>query len=158
MNDGADFKLIETERSVSMIDTSQDNEFSLRGRLDDVICLGKDGELVVIEGKSTKSLKYLSKPNESHREQLNLYLRLFGAKLGLIVYMEKNTFQIKTFTIGYDHPLFLKTIARAKKLQEHLKNNTIPLPFKGPLCSYCKYSRECSEVKEVSVFQEGGKK
>ena len=110
-----------------------------------------NGKKVLVEVKSTKYLSYVKKPQNSHIVQFQFYLHANKLKNGLILYIEKNTFQTKQFQIKYDKSRAYKIIRRFEKLHQSLKNDKIPAAeakqkeYMKWMCGYCDYKDECGK-------------
>ncbi|MEM4590209.1 MAG: PD-(D/E)XK nuclease family protein [Candidatus Micrarchaeia archaeon] len=143
-------KLIESELPLKY----KIDEFEVIGRIDDLIQLEHNGEKVLVEVKSTKSLDTLKEPSESYVMQLQFYMHVTGVKNGAILYIEKNTLKSKAFFLEYDPTIAEKIIARFKRLHHSVKNNEIPEPEakldlkKRWMCNFCPYRQECDGIEK----------
>ncbi|MCX8202596.1 MAG: PD-(D/E)XK nuclease family protein [Candidatus Micrarchaeota archaeon] len=144
-----EIKLLETELPLKY----KIDDFEISGRIDDLIQLEHNGEKVLIEVKSTKSLENLKEPSESYVMQLQFYMHVTGIKNGAILYLEKNTLKSKAFFLEYDPSMAESIIERFKKLHLSLKNNEVPEPEaklnakKNWMCSFCPYKQECEGIE-----------
>jgi len=122
-------------------------EFVVSGRIDDLILVLENGELLLVEVKSTTYLP--SEPKPEHVMQLQLYLHAIGVRNGAVVYVEKNKLQLKAFPVAYDQKVAEKVVDRFRHLDAHLKHNTLPEPEGKQvkemnwLCNYCEYRDKC---------------
>lgn len=142
-------RVIQSEQSVRIPDT--ETGLVIAGRFDNFIEM-KQGESVLIEVKSTKSLEYLTKPYPHHVMQIMPYLLIRKNLKGVILYID-NDLQIKTFEIQFDWEVFREVILRARFIHKCLTENIIP-PAECKLssekkwqCNYCNYSKTCSEIE-----------
>lgn len=130
------------------------DEFEISGRIDDLIQLEHNGERVLVEVKSTKSIDMLDEPSESYVMQLQFYMHVTGIKNGAILYIEKNTLKSKAFFLEYDPTISERIIERFKKLHSSVKNNEIPEPEaklnlkKRWMCNFCPYKEECDGIEK----------
>lgn len=121
----------------------------ISGRVDDIVVVKIDNKVYLVEVKSTSSLKYTNEPHEAHVTQLQLYMHAKNIHNGLIIYLEKNTLQSKSFHIKYNEKGFEKIIQRLKEIHQHLKENKLPIPeariisTKNWMCKNCQYREEC---------------
>ena len=128
------------------------------GRVDDVVLIKLNGKTVLVEVKSTASLKYATEPAESHVMQLQLYLHMSGLKDGMILYVEKNTLQSKWFNISYDRGEAERAINRIKLLHSALLKKGMPVAEakvderKSWMCKGCPYAAEC-ELGRIEIQQ-----
>jgi CRISPR/Cas system-associated exonuclease Cas4 (RecB family) len=118
----------------------------IRGRLDHI------DDDHIWELKSTKSLKYINEPYESHLMQLMIYLKGRNRVKGKIAYIEKNTFDIKEFDVEYDEEIYNKAVSKFKEVINAVKAKR---PLKrltdfpnGKFCLGCAYLSECSNPDE----------
>ena len=141
-----DTKVIQSEQSMRIPDT--ETGLVIAGRFDNLIEM-KQGESVLVEVKSTKSLDYLTKPYPHHVMQIMPYLLIRKNMKGVILYIDNNL-QIKTFEVAFDWDIFRQVILRARVIHKHLIENTIPpaecktIEDKKWSCGYCNYAKECN--------------
>ncbi|MEM3126577.1 MAG: PD-(D/E)XK nuclease family protein [Candidatus Woesearchaeota archaeon] len=134
----------------------QKEDFTISGRIDDVVVVKADNKIYVVEVKSTASLTYTLQPNESHVYQIQLYMHHKKIKDGIILYVEKNTLKTKSFAVSYDEAKLNEAIKRFELLHKHLKANTLPIP-EGRMrkemnwqCKTCPYRTECYQATPPS--------
>ncbi len=141
---------------VELIDTEvpikyQNREFTVSGRVDDLVLVKVNRSRVLLEVKSTKSIKPIKNPQSSHIMQLQFYLHAMGLKKGIILYIEKNTLQTKQFQVKYNKSQAFKILRRFEALHKSLKEGRMPGPearekeYMGWMCSYCEYQEECGK-------------
>ncbi|VVB73604.1 CRISPR-associated exonuclease Cas4 [uncultured archaeon] len=129
------------------------DEFEISGRIDDIIRLEHNGEKLLVEVKSTKSVDFLREPSEQYMMQLQFYMHATGIHKGVILYVEKNTLKSKSFATNYDPKLAETIISRFRELHLSLKNNSVPHPEARQssknrwMCQYCAYKKECDEIE-----------
>ncbi len=125
------------------------NDFIISGRVDDIVLVKIDNQIYLLEVKSTKSIKYTKEPYEGHLMQLQLYMHAKKIHNGIILYLEKNTLQSKSFKVEYDEKQVDKIFRRFKELHQHLKEEKLPIPesriisTKNWMCKSCQYKEEC---------------
>lgn len=125
------------------------DDITISGRVDDIVIVKIDNKVFLVEVKSTSSLKYTNEPHDSHVMQLQLYMHAKDIHNGLIIYLEKNTLQSKTFPVSYDAKYVEKAIKRLKDIHQHLKENKLPITeariiySKNWMCKGCHYREEC---------------
>jgi len=141
--------LIESESPLKM----KIDDFEISGRIDDIIQLEHNGEKILVEVKSTKSVDFLREPSEQYMMQLQFYMHATGIHKGVILYMEKNTLKSKSFAVDYDKDLADTIIKRFKALHLSLTSNSIPhaearqIRKNSWMCNYCPYKKECDEIE-----------
>lgn len=129
----------------------QVDNFLVAGRVDDLILVKLSGKKVLIEVKSTRSLKYIDNPMQRHVIQLQFYMHATGVHDGMLLYIEKNTLQTKWFDLRYDKKIVDNAIKRFKQLHKALNANKMPgaeAKISGDewMCRYCPYFDECKEA------------
>jgi len=141
--------LIESESPLKM----KVDDFEISGRIDDIIRLERNGEKLLVEVKSTKSMDFLREPSDQYVMQLQFYMHATGIHDGVILYVEKNTLKSKSFAVEYDPQLAETIINRFKTLHLSLKNGPIPhaeakeIRKNSWMCPYCPYKKECDEIE-----------
>ncbi|MEM5871517.1 MAG: Dna2/Cas4 domain-containing protein [Candidatus Aenigmatarchaeota archaeon] len=129
------------------------SEFSISGRVDDVLIVEKDQKKILVEVKSVKMLSMAKEPSLPHLMQIQLYMYALGIHDGIILYVEKPSLKIKEFEVKYDPEMIKSIIERFKLLHEHLKSDLIPnaeakeLKHMEWMCRYCEYVEECEKSK-----------
>ena len=111
----------------------------IKGRADAII--QKDGDKVVVEIKSARADKGL--PLEHHRIQLQIYLWMFEAKKGILVYITPD--RVTEYEI--DEPLDDAVVL--KLVEETVKVSKSPRYFWE--CSYCQFNIICPNKKVQNV-------
>ena len=108
----------------------------VRGRADAVI--QEDGERVVVEIKSSRADKGL--PFEHHRTQLQVYLWMFEARRGILIYVTPD--RITEYEV--DEPLDEATVLNL--LVEVIRASRAPRYFWE--CNYCKFNVICPNKRQ----------
>jgi len=142
--------LLDSERS--LIIAKPGSPVVLAGRLDNFILVQDTDEEIIVEVKSIKSFKYLTKPKPEHIMQLMPYLKAMNLKKGALVYVNKMDLAVKVFEIDYDEDLVIKAFDKAEMIYNAIVNKTPPEKIKLAerwQCSYCDYELECGEVEET---------
>jgi len=106
------------------------------------------GDHHVIEIKTAKKIP--REPFESHLMQLNAYLWMLDYRMGYLVYIDKNTGEVKVFQHKYDPELLLKFLKRAYNLRVALEFHELPEPEPSGLCNFCEWKLICYENKNES--------
>jgi CRISPR/Cas system-associated exonuclease Cas4 (RecB family) len=125
--------------------------FQISGRVDDLLMIKLSGKTVLVEVKSCGMLRAVKKPQRHHIMQLQLYMHAIGVHNGILLYVEKNTLQTKTFTIDFDEFVVKEALDRFKKLHECLITNNIPVgeaKHNGDIkwmCNKCEYKEKCDK-------------
>ena len=146
--------LVEAERSISIVDPVTDVEVT--GRLDDLLVVetgseGQDSGQAVVEVKSVArgGLGYLSEARRSHVMQLMPYIRAVSARVGFVVYVERDSYASKTFRVDYDPDILRAVLARAVEVDLAIRSGTPPPaearldPAESWRCRGCLYADMC---------------
>ena len=118
------------------------------GRADAIITL--NNELYVVDFKSMNSMLFrkLQEPKEENVNQIQLYMHYFKIPKGILLYMSKDTSELKDFPIQYNADLVQGLIKGLEALDKKIKANTVPeqmLDFpRNWQCVYCQFRDICS--------------
>jgi len=135
----------------------------ISGRADAIITL--NNELYVVDFKSMNSMvfKGLSQPKEDNINQIQLYLHFFKIPKGIILYINKDTLELKEFLVEYNPAIAQKLLKDLSDLKTKIESNIVPLRIPGYpddwQCQYCQFKEICQIAggREIS-FSEFQKK
>jgi CRISPR/Cas system-associated exonuclease Cas4 (RecB family) len=134
----------------------------ISGRADIIISI--DGEPYVIDVKSISgkmNFAKMDKPMPEHLWQVQLYLHYFKIKKGGLLYVNKDTQELKEFFLEYDKELCEQLLDWFKKLKEKIENNLIPARLvdypNNWQCEKCEY-RDLCKLAEKEIKWEDLKK
>src|SRR3989344_9561479 len=119
----------------------------ISGRADAILSDGK--ELYVLDIKSMNSMgfKSMKEPKEENVEQVQLYLHYFRIRNGILLYVNKDTQELKEFMVLYDEARATKLLSIMEALKTRIGSNVIPdrLPTYSQdwQCKYCPFREEC---------------
>ncbi len=128
-------------------------EFSVSGRVDDVLIVERENKKILVEVKSTKLLSMVKEPSLPHVMQIQLYMHALRIPDGLMLYVEKPSLKTIQYPIKYDPEMVKQIIQRFQKLHGSLKSDQIPDPeakIKKEIkwmCKYCEYVNECGKAE-----------
>jgi CRISPR/Cas system-associated exonuclease Cas4 (RecB family) len=128
-------------------------EFSVSGRVDDVLIVEKEQKKILVEVKSVKMLSMAKEASLPHLMQIQLYMHALKIPDGLILYVEKPSLKTKEFEVRYDPEMVKQVLERFASLHDHLKGDRIPdaeakkTKAMEWMCRYCEYAEECGEEK-----------
>ena len=117
------------------------------GRADAVVSDGK--ELYVVDIKSMNGMVFngLQKPKEEHMNQVQLYLHFLKIKKGVLLYVSKDTQELKEFLFSYDKERAERLLADFNRTKKMIEENIVPprLPNwpKDWQCQYCQFKEIC---------------
>lgn len=133
--------------------TIEDGDFTVSGRVDDIVMAEGDKEKILVEVKSTKMVDILNGPKDTHVKQLQMYMYAMKIFRGLILYVEKNTLKTREFDVEYDQNMVNGIMKRFRALHASLKSGAIP-PAEARengdmrwMCKYCDYYDECRRAE-----------
>lgn len=133
----------------------------ISGRADAIVTL--DNELYVVDFKSMNSMifKNLKEPKEENVNQLQLYLHYFKIPKGMLLYVNKDTSELKEFVVEYDKIRAKNLLENLKKLKKKIEANKIPerLPDfpSNWQCRYCPFKDICKTAGEGEIKWDGFK-
>jgi len=125
------------------------------GRADAIITLGN--ELYVVDFKSMNSMvfKNLQEAKEENINQLQLYLHFFKIPKGILLYISKDTLELKEFLVEYNPALAKKLLSELFGLKAKIDSNIIPQRSSGYpddwQCQYCQFKDICSMAGDGEV-------
>jgi len=125
------------------------------GRADAIVTL--NNELYVVDFKSMNSMlfKKLAEPKAENVNQIQLYLHYFKIPKGILLYMSKDTSELKEFLVQYNPVLAQGLLQDLKVLNKKIKTNIIPprLPDypQNWQCQYCQFKDICSATDSGEV-------
>ena len=76
-------------------------DFTISGRIDDLILLKVSGKEVLVEVKSTGNIDFVREAMPHNIIQLQLYMHLLKIYNGIVLYIDKRNLQSKVFEIQY---------------------------------------------------------
>ncbi|MDP2930490.1 MAG: PD-(D/E)XK nuclease family protein [bacterium] len=119
----------------------------ISGRADAILSLGN--ELYVLDIKSMNSFlfKGLSKPKEENLAQIQLYLHFFKIEKGILLYVNKDTQELKEFTVIYNPDFSKQLLKDLSVLKEKIEIDTIPARLldypENKECQFCQFKEIC---------------
>jgi CRISPR/Cas system-associated exonuclease Cas4 (RecB family) len=149
-----DVKLLQAEMPFKVSFDEGAEEFVVSGRIDDLLLIEADKKQVLIEVKSSKTLRYMRGPMAHHKTQLQFYMYATGVHDGLLLYIDKSTLQTKSFEVPFSDEHAKRIIEKFRALHKHLKEGTLPAPESKKdaeskwMCGYCEYADRCSKEEK----------
>ncbi len=129
----------------------------VKGRADAIISI--NGEPWVLDIKSISgriNLERMTEPKQEDYYQIQLYLHYFGIKKGILLYMNKDTQELKEFGVDYNNELVKQLLANFENLKSKIKSNIIPARLSDYpnnwQCAYCEFRNICNiaEGEEIN--------
>jgi len=130
----------------------------ISGRADAIVTI--DNELYVVDFKSMNSMifKGLTEPKEDNVNQIQLYLHFFKIPKGILLYVNKDTLELKEFLIHYDPSLAKRLLKELEILKTKIDQNIVPerLPDYPDnwQCQYCQFKQICQIADKGEVSWE----
>ena len=134
----------------------------ISGRADAIISDGKELYIVDIKSMNSMIFKNLQEAKVENVDQLQLYLHFFKVKKGILLYVNKDSQELKEFLLTYDKTRANKLLRILTDLKRKIDSNVIPKRFPDyPLnwqCRYCQFKEVCKLTGEGNVNWEAFKK
>ncbi|MDP3093440.1 MAG: PD-(D/E)XK nuclease family protein [bacterium] len=122
----------------------------ISGRADAI--LSWENELYVLDIKSINSFlfKNLNQPKDDNVNQLQLYLHFFSIKKGILLYVNKDTQELKEFIVIYDRQRSEKLLKELDLLKDKIDKNIIPKRLSDfpsdKECQFCQFKEICKQA------------
>lgn len=128
----------------------------ISGRADAVLSF--ENELFVLDIKSINSMLFrvLNQAKEENVDQIQLYLHFFKIEKGLLLYVNKDTQELKEFLVNYDQTRSEKLLKGLEGLKIKIDENVIPARLANypgnKQCQFCQFREICGRAlaKEMS--------
>jgi len=134
----------------------------ISGRADAIITLNND--LYVVDFKSMNSMvfKNLTQPKEDNINQIQLYLHYFKIPKGILLYINKDTLQLKEFLVEYNPGIARKLLKDLSELKTKIDKNIVPDRIPGHpddwQCKYCQFREICEIAGQNNINWEDFKR
>ncbi len=128
----------------------------ISGRADAILSDGKD--LYVLDVKSMNSMIFrnLEEAKADNINQLQLYLHYFKIPRGILLYVNKDTLELKEFLINYNPEITRALLRELEELKTKIDKDIIPSRLadysQNWQCQYCAFKEICAmaEAGEMS--------
>lgn len=127
----------------------------ISGRADAILTL--NNQLYVVDFKSMNSMvfKNLDQPKEDNLNQLQLYLHFFKIPKGILLYINKDTLELKEFLVEYNPAVAQRLLKDLAGLKIKIDSNIVPQRIPGwPeewQCQYCQFKEICQIAGERDI-------
>ncbi len=132
------------------------------GRADAIISDGKQLYVVDIKSMNSMIFRSMETPKPENIDQLQLYLHFFKIKKGILLYVSKDTQDLKEFIINYDAKRAKRLFQELSEIKVKLDANVIPSRLvdwpQNWQCRYCQYREICHRAGEKNIKWERFKK
>jgi hypothetical protein len=142
----AEVELLQSEVPIKI----ETKDFIISGRIDNLVLIKLNGIQVLVEVKSAKSIPWNKK--KEHEMQLQLYLHATKIKDGMILYIQKDNLDTRSFNVQYDEKIIEKILKRFELLHQTLINDKIPFAEAKAceedlwMCRFCAWKEECEKT------------
>ena len=134
----------------------------IAGRADALLRINGQRYVLDIKSINRSGFQALKAPKEDHVHQVQLYLHFFQIPKGVLLYVNKDTQELKEFQFDYDPKLCQDLLSDLEILKKEIDDDLVParLPTwpSDPQCRYCPYRDICSMIESEPVswndFQE----
>ncbi len=141
----------------------------ISGRADAIISDGKDLYVLDIKSINSAGFKFLKEPKKDNVYQIQLYLHYFKVPKGILLYVNKDTQELKEFIVSYEESLALNLLNDLEKVRVSIDKNIVPPRIENYpsdwQCRYCPFREVCAlagreevkweELKEKLRIAEG---
>lgn len=133
----------------------------ISGRADAILSDGK--ELFVLDIKSMNSMIFrtLKGPKEDNIDQIQLYLHYFKIKNGILLYVNKDTQELKEFVVEHDNARVETLLGALEELKTQIDSNIVPERIEvypsGWQCQYCQFREICDRAEPGTLNWENFK-
>lgn len=104
----------------------------------------------------------LEAPKEENVNQIQLYLHYFKIPKGILLYVNKNTLELKEFLVNYNPISARRLLKDLEDLKKKIDSNIVPDRIKeypeGWQCKYCQFREICDMAGEKDIKWEDFKK
>lgn len=144
-------QILSTLLSLGVVRASEINippQELISGRADAIITINND--LYVVDFKSMNSMifKNLAEPKEEHINQIQLYLHYFKVPQGILLYVSKDTLELKEFLVQYNTKLAQDLLKGLATLKTKIEADMVPQRLsdfpQNWQCKYCQFKEICS--------------
>lgn len=134
----------------------------ITGRADAILSDSRDLYVLDIKSINGQIFKSLAEPKEEHINQIQLYLHFFKQKKGILLYVNKDTQELKEFFVNYKAEIAQSLLNKLRDLKSKIDKNIVPnrIPAwpDNWQCQYCQFKEICSMTGEGNVGWETFKK
>ncbi len=134
----------------------------ISGRADAIISNGKELHVLDIKSMNSMIFRNLQQPKEENVNQIQLYLHYFKIKKGILLYVNKDTQELKEFVVNYNKTQVQSLLSELADLKIKINSNTVPSRISNwPSdwqCKYCQFKGLCRMADDGGIKWEDFKK
>jgi len=124
----------------------------ISGRADAIISDGKDLYVLDIKSMNSMIFKNLTEPKEENIDQIQLYLHYFKIPTGILLYVNKDSQDLKEFLITYNKNRASQLLKDLNDLKNKIDSDIVPDRIFGYpenwQCQYCQFKEICKMAGE----------
>ena len=132
------------------------------GRADAILSDGKDLYVLDIKSMNSMIFKNLKEPKEENVDQIQLYLHFFKISKGILLYVNKDTQELKEFVVDYDRERADCLLKKMSDLKNKIDSDIVPDRLedypKSWQCQYCQFKQVCILANRGEIEWEDFKK
>lgn len=117
------------------------------GRADAIISDGKRQYVLDIKSMNSMIFRNLTRPKEENINQIQLYLHFFEISKGILLYVSKDTQDLKEFLVDYDEKRAQNLLSGLVEIKEKIDSDIVPCRISSHpsdwQCKYCQYKAIC---------------
>lgn len=133
----------------------------ISGRADAIISDGQELHVLDIKSMNSMIFRNLQQPKEENINQIQLYLHYFKIKKGILLYVNKDTQELKEFVVHYNKAQVQSLLDGLTNLKTKIHSNIVPSRIENwPSnwqCRYCQFKAICRMAGGGEVNWEGFK-
>lgn len=134
----------------------------ISGRADAILSDGKDLYVLDIKSMNSMVFKNLVEPKEDNVNQIQLYLHFFKIPRGILLYVNKDTLELKEFLINYNRDVVENILKSLNELKKKIDKNIVPQRLldypQNWQCSYCVFKEICGIIPSGEINWDDFKK
>ena len=134
----------------------------ISGRADAILSDGKDLYVLDIKSMNSMIFRNLEEAKEENINQLQLYLHFFKIPKGILLYVNKDSLELKEFLIDYNPNLVQSLLKTLSELKIKIDKNIIPSRLsdypESWQCKYCQFREICDMGEQNEMNWEDFKK
>ena len=127
----------------------------ISGRADAIISDSKEMYLLDIKSMNSMVFKNLEQAKEENIDQIQLYLHYFKISKGILLYVNKDTQELKEFVVSYDKSRAQALLDDLNQLKIKIDSNILPdriLDYSNNWqCQYCQFKEICSLIGKGEI-------
>jgi len=124
----------------------------ISGRADAIVSDGKDNYVLDIKSMNSMVFRTLEESKPENLNQIQLYMHYFKIPKGILLYVNKDTQDLKEFIIDYDSLHVERLLKNLEDLKNKIDFNTVPCRIPSyPVdwqCRYCQFREICRGAED----------